>query len=75
MTLNVESPRVYTRHGVPISVTGIAQVRQCADDVELHSYFLLRMSANNLLFFAWGETREQWGWFYCPFSQKVPLKL
>ena len=29
MTLNVESPRVYTRHGVPISVTGIAQVRQC----------------------------------------------
>lgn len=27
MTLNVESPRVYTRHGVPISVTGIAQVR------------------------------------------------
>lgn len=37
MTLNVESPRVYTRHGVPISVTGIAQVRQCADDVELHS--------------------------------------
>lgn len=28
MTLNVESPRVYTRHGVPISVTGIAQVRQ-----------------------------------------------
>lgn len=26
MTLNVESPRVYTRHGVPISVTGIAQV-------------------------------------------------
>ncbi|RMX37179.1 hypothetical protein pdam_00010670 [Pocillopora damicornis] len=27
MTLNVESPRVYTRHGVPISVTGIAQVK------------------------------------------------
>lgn len=26
MTLNVESPKVYTRHGVPISVTGIAQV-------------------------------------------------
>ena len=29
MTLNVESPRVYTRHGVPISVTGIAQVNAC----------------------------------------------
>ncbi|XP_020906749.1 flotillin-1 [Exaiptasia diaphana] len=27
MTLNVESPKVYTRHGVPISVTGIAQVK------------------------------------------------
>ncbi|XP_063853619.1 flotillin-1-like isoform X8 [Scylla paramamosain] len=27
MTLNVESPRVYTSQGVPISVTGIAQVK------------------------------------------------
>jgi len=27
MTLSVESPRVYTLHGVPISVTGIAQVK------------------------------------------------
>ena len=27
MTLNVDSPRVYTLHGVPISVTGIAQVK------------------------------------------------
>lgn len=27
MTLNVESPRVYTAQGVPISVTGIAQVK------------------------------------------------
>lgn len=26
MTLNVKSDKVYTRHGVPISVTGIAQV-------------------------------------------------
>ena len=26
MTLSVESPLVYTRHGVPISVNGIAQV-------------------------------------------------
>ncbi|KAA0199626.1 hypothetical protein HAZT_HAZT001014 [Hyalella azteca] len=25
MTLNVESPRVYTAQGVPLSVTGIAQ--------------------------------------------------
>ncbi|XP_067830084.1 flotillin-1-like [Heptranchias perlo] len=27
LTLNVKSERVYTRHGVPISVTGIAQVK------------------------------------------------
>ena len=27
MTLSVDSPRVYTVEGVPISVTGIAQVR------------------------------------------------
>lgn len=27
MTLNVESPRVYTAQGVPLSVTGIAQVK------------------------------------------------
>ena len=26
LTLNVRSEKVYTRHGVPISVTGIAQV-------------------------------------------------
>lgn len=26
LTLNVKSDKVYTRHGVPISVTGIAQV-------------------------------------------------
>lgn len=28
MTLVIESPRVYTSQGVPISVTGVAQVRQ-----------------------------------------------
>ncbi|OPJ85938.1 hypothetical protein AV530_015348 [Patagioenas fasciata monilis] len=27
LTLNVRSEKVYTRHGVPISVTGIAQVK------------------------------------------------
>ena len=26
MTLTIESPKVYTQQGVPISVTGIAQV-------------------------------------------------
>lgn len=36
MTLNVESPRVYTRHGVPISVTGIAQVSKL-DCISLHA--------------------------------------
>ena len=36
MTLNVESPRVYTRHGVPISVTGIAQVSKL-DCINLHA--------------------------------------
>ena len=29
MTLNVDSARVYTVEGVPISVTGIAQVNAC----------------------------------------------
>lgn len=29
LTLNVKSDKVYTRHGVPISVTGIAQVSVC----------------------------------------------
>lgn len=29
LTLNVRSEKVYTRHGVPISVTGIAQVPPC----------------------------------------------
>lgn len=27
MTLSIESPRVYTQQGVPVSVTGIAQVK------------------------------------------------
>ena len=27
MTLTIESPRIYTKQGVPISVTGVAQVR------------------------------------------------
>jgi flotillin len=27
MTLTISSPRVYTQQGVPISVTGIAQVK------------------------------------------------
>lgn len=31
LTLNVKSDKVYTRHGVPISVTGIAQV--CLENV------------------------------------------
>lgn len=26
MTLIIESPRIYTRNGVPITVTGVAQV-------------------------------------------------
>ena len=29
MTLIIDSPRVYTSQGVPISVTGVAQVRIC----------------------------------------------
>ncbi|XP_047134438.1 flotillin-1 isoform X1 [Hydra vulgaris] len=38
MTLNVESPRVYTLHGVPISVTGIAQVKvQGSNEEMLHA--------------------------------------
>jgi flotillin len=38
MTLSVESPRVYTLQGVPISVTGIAQVKvQGQNEVMLHA--------------------------------------
>jgi len=38
MTLNVDSPRVYTLHGVPISVTGIAQVKvKGKNDEMLHN--------------------------------------
>lgn len=33
LTLNVKSDKVYTRHGVPISVTGIAQVGVFPSDV------------------------------------------
>lgn len=35
MTLNIESPRVYTRDGVAISVSGVAQVKIDADDNEM----------------------------------------
>jgi len=35
MTLNVESPRVYTAQGVPLSVTGIAQVKVQAQHEEM----------------------------------------
>lgn len=31
MTLIIESPRIYTRNGVPITVTGVAQVKICSD--------------------------------------------
>lgn len=38
MTLKVESPGVYTSQGVPISVTGIAQVGLNCLFLYLHSY-------------------------------------
>lgn len=37
LTLNVKSDKVYTRHGVPISVTGIAQVSVIPSDI--HTFF------------------------------------
>ena len=49
MTLNVESPRVYTRHGVPISVTGIAQVSQLECVLTVHRFQLCTCKA-----FSWG---------------------
>lgn len=43
MTLNVKSDKVYTRHGVPISVTGIAQVdiNSCSRKTCFFSFLLL----------------------------------
>ncbi|CAB4025621.1 Hypothetical predicted protein [Paramuricea clavata] len=35
MTLSVDSPRVYTVEGVPISVTGIAQVKIRGENVDM----------------------------------------
>ncbi|XP_023237207.1 flotillin-1-like isoform X2 [Centruroides sculpturatus] len=35
MTLSIESPKVYTQQGVPISVTGIAQVKIQGQNVEM----------------------------------------
>lgn len=37
LTLNVKSDKVYTRHGVPISVTGIAQVSLVPRDTQMFS--------------------------------------
>ena len=37
MTLVVASPRVYTVHGVPLSVTGIAQVSEGRMSVSIRS--------------------------------------
>ena len=39
MTLSVDSPKVYTVQGVPISVTGIAQVR-INEETFYFNYFL-----------------------------------
>uniref|UniRef100_A0A4W3HH30 Flotillin n=1 Tax=Callorhinchus milii TaxID=7868 RepID=A0A4W3HH30_CALMI len=35
LTLNVKSEKIYTRHGVPISVTGIAQVKNQGQNKEM----------------------------------------
>lgn len=42
LTLNVKSDKVYTRHGVPISVTGIAQVRRSYIFTYTHTHTLSR---------------------------------
>ena len=49
LTLNVKSDKVYTRHGVPISVTGIAQVcsNNCVAEMPLSFYKIaLKISAH-----------------------------
>ena len=50
MTLTIESPRVYTQQGVPISVTGIAQVK-----VQGQNSDMLRAACEQFL----GKTEEQ----------------
>ena len=54
MTLNVESTKVYTQQGVPISVTGIAQVT--VEEANLHPLIILTFIfsvslCNNKLFY------------------------
>lgn len=55
LTLNVKSDKVYTRHGVPISVTGIAQVSETAGGEFIHGQcpliiVTMVLSINALLF-------------------------
>ena len=50
MTLTIESPRVYTQQGVPISVTGIAQVKIQGQNADM-----LRAACEQFL----GKTEEQ----------------
>lgn len=49
MTLQVESPTVYTSQGVPISVTGIAQVKIQGQNEDM----LLVSFVVALFFFLW----------------------
>ena len=68
MTLNVESPRVYTRHGVPISVTGIAQVsrHECSRPLELPLCIIL-IKLLLIRFILGGKITTRWLCFtgYC----------
>ena len=50
MTLTIESPRVYSQQGVPISVTGIAQVK-----IEGRNSDMLRAACEQFL----GKTEEE----------------
>lgn len=51
MTLNVKSDKVYTRHGVPISVTGIAQVGSYVFNLYLSKDFIDSCSRKKQFFF------------------------
>jgi flotillin len=50
MTLTIESPDVYTKEGVPISLTGIAQVKVNSNNAEMISlaceHFLCKTEAD-----------------------------
>lgn len=70
LTLNVKSDKVYTRHGVPISVTGIAQVSSVCEKgsvSNLQTFFTLT-EIFLLVYWYWGKS-----WFESPVKWKIEV--